>query len=122
MEAIDSTVLARRPVGVYPQAVIERVRITAETTAINYAARFGYPGRTLANYLDQLGGWDGHIDDPFGTRPWISLRAFDGADPGLFLKLMFSVPQIPGDDFPPVYGDAVILAEYDLPEGTVIPR
>ncbi|MDT0223586.1 hypothetical protein [Gordonia sp. AC31] len=49
--------------------MIERVRITAETTAINYAARFGYPGRTLANYLDQLGGWDGHIDDPFGARP-----------------------------------------------------
>ena len=80
--------------------MIERVRITAETTTINYAARFGYPGRTLADYLDQLCGWDGYIDDPFGTRPRISLRAFDGADPGLFLKLMFAVPQIPGDDFP----------------------
>ncbi|MFC9982908.1 hypothetical protein [Gordonia sp. NPDC127522] len=76
---------------------------------------------TLRIYLDQLGGWDGHVDDPFGTRPWISLRAFDGADPGLFLKLMFSVPP-PGDDFPPVYGDAVILAEYELPPGVVVPR
>ncbi|WP_238423045.1 hypothetical protein [Gordonia sp. 'Campus'] len=100
----------------------ERVRVAAELSAFNYAARFGYPGRTLGDYLADFGGWDGYVEDPFGTRPWISLRAFDGADLSLFLKLMFIVPEVAGVDFRPLSGDAIILAEYTLPAGTVIAR
>ncbi|MFE0750705.1 hypothetical protein [Gordonia sp. NPDC058843] len=102
--------------------MVERVRIAAEVSAIDYAARFGYAGRTLGNYLAEFGGHDGYVEDPYGTRQWVSLRAFDGADPDLFLKIMFIVPEIPGDDFPALYSDAVILKEYVLPEGTVVPR
>lgn len=102
--------------------MIERVRIAAEASVIDYAARFGYEGRTIASYLEEFGGWDGYVEDPYDTRQLVSLRVFDGADPRLFLKIMFIVPQIPGDDFPTLYGDAVILKEYELPEGTYVPR
>lgn len=102
--------------------MIERVRIAAEASAIDYAARFGYKGRTIASYLDEFGGWDGYVEDPYDTRQLISLRAFDGVDLSLFLKIMFIVPAIQGDDFPTLFSDAVILKEYALPEGTYVPR
>ncbi|MFH5208797.1 hypothetical protein ACHIPZ_11395 [Antrihabitans sp. NCIMB 15449] len=79
-------------------------------------------GRTIASYLEEFGGWDGYVEDSYDTRQFVSLRAFDGADPELFLKIMFIVPAIPGDDFPALYGDAVILKEYTLPVGTHVPR
>lgn len=107
---------------VYRWPVIERVRIVAETSATDYAARFGRVGRTMGGYLAELMGPEGYINDPFGTRQWISLRALDGTDPDLFLKIMFVVPEVPGGDFAPLQGDAVLLKEYELPEGTIIPR
>ncbi len=36
----------------------ERVRIAAEASPVDYAARFGYSGHTIASYLDDFGGWD----------------------------------------------------------------
>lgn len=63
---MPSTVLGG---GLYRELMTERVRVAAELSAFNYAARFGYPGRTLGDYLADFGGWDGYVDDPFGTRP-----------------------------------------------------
>ncbi|KAA0024734.1 hypothetical protein [Antrihabitans cavernicola] len=100
----------------------ERVRIAAEPSAIDYAARFGYKGRTLASYIEEFGGWEGEVGDPYGSRQVVSLEPLRGVDPNLFLKMMFIVPKVQGDDFPILYGDAVVLKEYELPEGTVVPR
>ena len=100
--------------------MIERVRIAAQASRVDYAARFGYEGRTIASYLDEFGGFDGYLEDPYGTRPWISLRAFDGADPALFLKIMFIVPANPGDDLPPMQSDVIVLGEYALAEGAAV--
>jgi hypothetical protein len=93
----------------------QRVRIAAEASTIDYAARFGYEGRTIASYLEEFGGWDGYVEDPYDTRQLVSLRAFDRADPRLFLKIMFVVSELHDDDFPTLYGNAVILKEYELP-------
>lgn len=100
----------------------ERVRIAAATAAFDYAASFGREGRTLASYIEEFGGWEGDVDDPFGTRQRVSLEALRGVNPTLFLKIMFIVANVPGDDFPPIDGDGVILKEYELPEGAEVPR
>ena len=104
-----------------------RVRITAEATPFDYTERYSFlpadrrQARTLQSYKDEFGGGlDGEIDDPFGLRHRISLAPFDDMPPGIFIKLQFVVPR-EGEEFPPIYSDAVVLKEYALPEGTTLP-
>lgn len=104
-----------------------RVRITAEATVFDYTDRFHFlpeeqrKAKTLQDYRDSFGGsWEGDVADPFGLTHRISLAAFDEVPADAFIKLQFIVPA-EGEDFPPIYTDAVVLKEYALPEGTTLP-
>ncbi|WP_161925731.1 hypothetical protein [Gordonia crocea] len=45
----------------------------------------------------------------------MSLASFDGGDPDLYLAVVFIEQREPGQGFPPLSPDEVVLAEYPLP-------
>jgi hypothetical protein len=99
-----------------------RARITGETSALDVVTdRYGGDGRTLGSYFAEAeNGLDLPFGDPFGGKHVISLAPFVGEDPGRFLMLRVVVSLEDGS-FNPDYSDAVVLKEYELPEGTEIP-
>lgn len=103
-----------------------RVRIVAEATDFDYTARFhalvgeDRKARTLQDYQEQFGGsLEGEVSDPFGNKHRVSLAAFGDLPPETFVRVRFAVAK-EGIAFAPVHGDAVVLKEYVLPEGTKV--
>ncbi len=104
-----------------------RVRILAEALVVDPTNRFGVPdghrdrGRTLAYYRSEFGGsLTGTIDTPFGGPRVISLESFGDLPPDTFIDVRFVVPWA-GMDFPQDYSDAVVVAEYEVPDDAVPP-
>ncbi|PFW98446.1 hypothetical protein CJ469_06204 [Nocardia farcinica] len=99
-----------------------RVRITAEATALNPVERIGRPGRTIRSYIEEFGGsWEGTLTDPFDISHRVSLEPFKSHNPELYLKIQFRVSR-DDEDFDFDYSDAVVLKEYDLPAGVELPQ
>ncbi|GAB2640306.1 hypothetical protein [Nocardia goodfellowii] len=99
-----------------------RVRITAEATALNPVERLGYPGRTIRSYIEEFGdSWEGTLTDPFGISHQVSLEPLKAYNPELYLKIQFRVSR-DNEDLDPDYSDAVVLKEYDLPAGVELPQ
>ncbi len=93
-----------------------RIRIVAELKTHNPAARYGdYPGRTLGDYITEIGGIRGTLIDNYDQPREVSLAAFDGADPNTYLDLMFIEQTSPDAEFDPPEDGQVVLAEYDAP-------
>ena len=101
---------------------MRKVRITGETSALHVAAdRYGGEGRTLGSYFaETINGVDLPFGDPFGGKHILSLAPFAEEDPNRFLMFTVSVSN-EDEDLAPIYSDAVILKEYELPEGTELP-
>lgn len=96
-----------------------KARIIGETSALNKLERWGDNGCTLGNYLAEADGYDLPFTDPYGGKHTISLEPFAGQNPNLFFTLSVAVPD-EGRDFNPIYSDAVVLKEYELPPGTQV--
>lgn len=77
-------------------------------------------GKTLADQRATFGGDRGLVDDPLGEWHEISLEPFAEQDPGQFFLLSFVFPP-EGVAFPDLTPGEVVLKEYELPEGTVLP-
>jgi hypothetical protein len=102
---------------------MRKVRITGETSALNVVAdRYGGKGRTLGSYIaETTNGVDLTFGDPFGGKHIVSLAPFAGEDPNRFLMLRVVVSH-ENEDFAPIYSDAVVLKEYDLPPDAEFPE
>ena len=96
---------------------MKRVRLIGETFATNVAKeRYGGRGCTLGSYLaDTVNGVDLRLDDPYGVWHMISLAPFVGEDSARFLMFTFIESDKGFDHLD--HGNAVVLAEYDLPPG-----
>jgi hypothetical protein len=101
---------------------MRKARITGETSALNVVAdRYGGKGRTLGSYFAEANGVDLTFGDPFGGKHIISLAPFAGEDPNRFLVLTVVVSH-EDEDLAPIYSDAVVLKEYDLPPDAESPE
>lgn len=98
-----------------------KARITGETSALNVVGdRYGGEGRTLGSYLAEAVNGELPFNDPFGGEHMVSLTPFAEEDPNRFLMFRVVVPD-EGRDFPTDYSDAVVLKEFELPDGTPLP-
>ena len=105
-----------------------KVMITAQPTVRDYTERFDQllpadrpKGRTLQSYLEEFGpALEGDVKDPFGSAHWVSLTALGRFPPDTYIKLQFAVSR-EGEDVGWIHPDAIVLKEFDLPEGTVLP-
>jgi len=108
--------------------VARKVRITAQPTARDYTERFDHflpgdrpGGRTLQSYREEFGPTlEGEVRGPFGSAYRVSLAALGRFSPDTYIKLQFVVSR-EGEDFGWIHPDAIVLKEFELPEGTVLP-
>jgi hypothetical protein len=100
---------------------MRKVRITGEISPHNVVKeRYGGKGRTLGSYLSEaLDGANVSLDDPFGGEHTVSLTPFTEVNPSQFLMIRFAVSLQDGSFDPD--NDAVVLKEFELPDGTPLP-
>ncbi len=95
---------------------VRRMRVIATLTSTPQGAALGFEGSTLGQWLAEFGGFVGKIDDPFGQWHEVSMAAFDGADPNLFVDFMFEEQSEVGVTFndDALTDDQVVLSEWPL--------
>jgi hypothetical protein len=99
---------------------MKKVRITGETSPHDVVKeRYGGKIRTLGSYLSEADGSNVLLDDPFGGEHTVSLTPFSEVNPSHFLMIRFAVSLEDGSFDPD--NDAVVLKEFELPEGTSLP-
>jgi hypothetical protein len=99
---------------------MRKVRITGETSPHNVVKeRYGGKGRTLGSYLAEADGSNVLLDDPFGGEHTVSLTPFSEVNLSHFLMIRFAVSLEDGSFDPE--NVAVVLKEFELPEGTPLP-
>jgi len=105
-----------------------RMRITGQATVHDYTKAFAHlvpeeqrNPRTLQSYIDEFhGSLEGEVEDPCGLMQPISLKGFKDLDRHTYIKLTFTTAP-DGVDFPPEPAGAIILREYEIPEGATLP-